>query len=60
MLKTVQKKFEGYTKRQVEKAILGRKAQAMVAHPPNEKFKQMVSHENFRNCNVKVEDITNT
>ena len=31
----------------------------MVAHPPNEKFKQMVGHENSRNYGVKVEDTTN-
>jgi hypothetical protein len=34
-------------------------AQAMVAHPLDEKFKQMGSHESLRNCNVKVDDITN-
>ena len=59
MLETVQKNFEGYTKREVKKAILAREAQAMVAHPPDDKFKQMVSHENLRNCSVKVKDITN-
>ena len=59
MLKIVRKNFEGYTKRQVKKAILACEAQVIVAHPPNEKFKQMVGHENPRNCNVKVEDITN-
>ena len=59
MLETVRKNFEGYTKKQVERAILARKTQAMVPHPPDEKFKQMVNHESFKNCNVKVEDITN-
>ena len=60
MIEIVRKNFEGYTKRQVKNAILAHEAQAMVAHPPNEKFKQMVSNENLRNCSVKVEDITNT
>ena len=59
MLETVQKNLEGYTKREVKKAILACEAQAMVAHPPDDKFKQMVSHENLRNCSVKVKDITN-
>ena len=58
MLETVRKNFEGYTKRQVKKAILAREAQAMVAHPTDEKFKQMVSHEKLKNCNVRVEHIT--
>ena len=58
MIETVRKNFEGYTKRQVKKAILAREAQAMVAHPTDEKFKQMVSHEKLKNCNVRVEHIT--
>ena len=59
MLETVQKNFKGFTKKQVKKAILAREAHAMVAHPPDEKFKQMVRHESLRNCSVKVDDITN-
>ena len=59
MLGTVQKNFEGYTKRQAKRAILASEAQAMVAHPPDEKFKQMVNHENLRNYIIKAEDITN-
>ena len=43
MTETVRKNFEGYTKKQVEKSILACIAQAMVAHPPYEKFKRMVS-----------------
>ena len=58
MFETVRNNFEGYTKRQVKKAILAREAQAMVAHPTDEKFKQMVSHENLKNCDVRVEHIT--
>ena len=58
MLKTVRENFEGYTKKQVGKAILARKVQAMVEHPPDKKFKQMVSHGNLSNCNVTVEDVT--
>ena len=60
MIETAQKNFEGFTKKQVKKAILAREAQVMVAHPPDEKLKQMVGHESLRNCNVKVDDITNT
>ena len=59
MLETVWKNFEGFTKKQVKKAILAREAQAMVAYPPDEKFKQMINHESTKNCNVKVEDINN-
>ena len=59
MLETVRKNFEGFTKKQVKKAILAREAQAMIAHPPDEKFKQMINHESTKNCNVKVEDNNN-
>lgn len=41
MVQTVRDKFEGYTKRQVEKAILARKAQALVGHPSDVEFKKM-------------------
>ena len=34
--------------------------QAMVAHPPEEKFKDMVSHKSLSNCLVRVYDITNS
>ena len=40
---TVQKNFEGFTRRQVKKAILARKQQAMLGHPSDQKLKQMVS-----------------
>ena len=59
MLETVRKNFEGYTKKQVENAILARKIQAMVAHTPDQKFKDMVSHKILSNCRVRVDDINN-
>ena len=33
--------------------------QAMVAHLPDEKFKDMVSHKSLSNCCVKFDNITN-
>ena len=59
MIETVRKNFEGFTKRQVEEAILARKIQAMVAHPTNEVFKQMVSSKSLKNSKVTVEAISN-
>ena len=43
MLETVCQNYEGFMKTQVQKAILARKTQAMVAHPTDKEFKQMVS-----------------
>ena len=39
LVKTMRKNFEGYTKQQMKQAILARKAQAIVAHTTNDKFK---------------------
>ena len=35
------------------------KAQAMLGHLPDEKFKQLVSSKSTKNCKVKVNDVTN-
>ena len=34
--------------------------QLKVAHPPDSKFKQMVSSPSFKNCHVTAKDITNS
>ena len=59
LVQTVCKNFEGYTKRQAKQAILVRKAQAMVGHPTDDKFKHMVSSKSTTNCRVNVNDVTN-
>ena len=38
MLQPIQKNFEGFTKKQVEKAILAYATQAMMEHPSDVKF----------------------
>ena len=43
MVQTVRKNFEGYTKKQVEEAILDRKFKAIIGNPTDNKFKLMVS-----------------
>ena len=58
-IKTVRRNFEGWTKREIQDAVSAREAQAMVGHPPDEKFKQLVSSKSLKNCRVKVNDITN-
>ena len=39
MPETMRANFDGFTRKQVEKAILARCVQAMVDHPPDEVFK---------------------
>ena len=43
MLQTVHKNFKGFTKCQVEKAILACRIQAIVGQPTDAEFKHMVS-----------------
>ena len=59
LIETVRKNFEGYTKKQIEKAILAREVQAMTGHYPDKKFKRMVSSKSVKNCPVSVNDVTN-
>ena len=42
----------------MEKAILARRAQSLVAHPPDEEFKQLVSTKSLVNSGVRPESIT--
>ena len=58
-LETVRANFEGFTKKQVEKAILAHCMQSMIACPPDEAFKQLVSTKSLVNSGVTVQDITN-
>ncbi len=44
MLKNYKKNFKGFTNKQVEKAILAQNTQAMMAHPSDNQFKQVVSN----------------
>ena len=50
LLQTVRKNFEGFTKKQAEKALLARNVQAMVGHPSDGEFNQMVSSPSMKNC----------
>ena len=51
--------MEGFSRKEVQRAALARIAQSKVAHPPDSKFKQMVSSPSFKNCPVTVNDVTN-
>ena len=59
MVNTVRKNFEGFTRKQVEKAVLAREVQAMVAVPTEAEFKKMVSSKSLSDCPVTVDDVAN-
>ena len=43
MIETVEKNYEGFTNKEIEKAILARKVQNRIGHPPEGRFKEIVS-----------------
>ena len=62
MLETVRKKFTGSAKREIEKAIHSCTVKRRIVHPPDERFKEIVSlgENGLRNCPVEVADISNS
>ena len=60
MLETFCKRFDGYTKQQVEKALEARKLQAALAHPTDKQMKDLIIKGSIKNCDVQVQDVTNT
>ena len=62
MIEMVRNKFAGATKRDIEKAIQSRTVQRRIGHPPDERFKEIVSlgENGVRNCSVEVADISNS
>ena len=58
MIETVRKNFEGVTKKQLNKAITARLLQRQIGHPPDKRYKEIMSllHQN---CPVSVTDINN-
>ena len=59
LIQTVREKFGLFTEKQAEKAIVARDMQARLAHPTDDKFKQMVSSKSLKNCSIVADDVTN-
>ena len=47
-IKTFRKKFEGWTKREIQDAVSACEAQVMVGHPLGADFKQLVSSKSLK------------
>ena len=58
-IETIRKNMEGFSRKEVKGAHLARIAQSMVAHPPDSKFKLMVSLPSLKKFPVTVNDLTN-
>ena len=61
MIETVCKKFAGATKREIEKAYIVRTVQRTIGHPPDERFKEIVSlgENGLCDCPVTASDVSN-
>ena len=51
-IETVCMKMKDFSRAEVKEAIAARKAQIMLAHPPDTKFKQLVTSDSVKNCPV--------
>ena len=54
MIETVHKKFAGATEQEIEKAIQSRTVQRRILHPPDDRFKEIVSLGENALCNCPV------
>ena len=59
-VQTVRENMRGFTLKQRTKAKAARDALAMMAHPPDEKVKQLVSSNNVSNIPFSSTDFTNS
>jgi hypothetical protein len=63
MVQTIRENFEGFTRKEVERAIAARRAQALAGHPSERVFKREVSRKSssslFRSCPITLQDISN-
>ena len=59
-IETVRMKMKDFSPREVKGAILARKAQILLGHLPDARFKQLVNSDSIKNCKVTAQDISNS
>ena len=59
LVNNVRENYEGFTRREVEKAILDRKAHGRVGNPSDAEFVRMVSKKTVENLPVTPIDVSN-
>ena len=59
MIETVEKNYAGFTNKEIEKGFMSRTVQRRIGHPPDGRFKEIVSlgQNGLKNCPVQVTDI---
>ncbi|KAL7503385.1 hypothetical protein ACHAXN_001183 [Cyclotella atomus] len=56
-VQTIRERYEGYTKQEIEAARSAREAQAMMGHPTDREFRNMVRTNMIQNCPITVEAV---
>ena len=60
MIKPINKNFESYAKKEIEKAKFSCTVQSMIGHPSNEHYRQMLDRNNLVNCSIDIDDVKNS
>ena len=58
IVQRVRKKFEGYTKQDMDKVKLARELQGMIGQPSDREYTYMASKKILPNCPITIRDIT--
>ena len=61
IIETIYKKFAGITKREISKVYLAQTVQHRIGHPPDERFREMMSlgKNGLQNYQIIVSDLSN-
>jgi hypothetical protein len=59
LVNTVRGNFEGYTRKEIERAREARHIQGMIANPTEREFSAMMHEKLLANCPVTVQDVNN-
>ncbi len=59
LVNTVRGNFEGYTRKEIERAREARCIQGMIANPTEREFSAMVCEKLLANCPVTIQDVNN-
>jgi hypothetical protein len=59
LVNTVRGNFEGYTRKEIERAREARRIQGMIANPTERELSAMVREKLLANCPVTVQDVNN-
>ena len=60
MIQNVRNNFGNFTGEEIENENMSHKTQLMLANPPDERFKEIVSGSSLNNFPVEIKDVSNS